>query len=99
MIEVTVFLDEDDQYQGKSMPEYIMRYLMHHGIRGASAFTAVMGYGRKHHLHYTRGIGRVDEGPMMIVFIDEDARVREVLPHLREILKDGLIVCKTVDNG
>jgi len=97
MLEVSIFLDEDDQYQGKRADEYIMRYLMHHGIRGASVFPAVMGYGRKHHLHHTRGLGNVDEGPIMVLFIDEEEKVRAVLPHLKELIKDGLIVTKRVD--
>ena len=54
MLEVTMFLDEDDLHQDKRMDEYIMRYLMHHGIMGASVFPAVMGYGQKHHLHHDR---------------------------------------------
>lgn len=96
MVEVTMFLDEDDQYQGKPMHEYIMRYLMHHNILGASMFTAFMGYGHKHHLHHPRKIGALDEAPIMILFIDEEENVRAVIPHLKEIIKEGLIVQKSV---
>ncbi len=97
MLEVSLFLDEDDMYQGKHMHEYIMRHLMHNGISGASVFSALMGYGRKHHLHHPRGLGTVDEGPIMIMFIDEEDKVKTVLPHLKEILHDGLIVTKRVE--
>ena len=97
MLEITVFLDDDDMHQGKRMDEVIMRYLMHHGIMGASVFTAVMGYGQKHHLHHTKGFGTVDEGPLMLMFIDEEEKVRAVLPHIKELIKGGLIVSKRVD--
>ena len=66
------------------------------GLSGASVFTAMMGYGRKHHLHRTKGIGLANEGPLMIMFIEEDEKVRAVLPHFKEIIKDGLIITKAV---
>jgi PII-like signaling protein len=97
MLEITLFLDDDDRHEGKPMPEYIMRYLMHHGIMGASVFAATMGYGHKHHLHRPKGLGTSDEGPIMIVFIDEEAKVRTVLPHLKEIVREGLIVARAVE--
>ncbi len=97
MLEISMFLDEDDLYEGQPMHEAIMRYLMHHGIMGASVFAASMGYGHRHHLHHRRGLGTVDERPIMIVFIDEASKVHSVLPHLKKILQDGLIVAKTVE--
>ncbi len=97
MLEVTVFLDEADLFEGKPMHEHIMRYLMHHNIAGASLFSATMGYGHKHHLHHPAKIGGMDEVPTMIMFIDEEEKIRGVLPHLKEIVKEGLIVQKRVE--
>jgi len=97
MLEIRLFLDEEDMHEGKRLDEYIMRYLMHHGIMGASVFPAVMGYGKKHHLHHTRTIGSADEGPLMILVIDEEEKLRAVLPHLKEVMRDGLIVAQRVD--
>jgi len=96
MLEVTMFLDEDDRYEGKPTHEYIMRYLMHHGIAGASAFSAVSGYGHRHHLHHRHGLATVDQGPMMIVFVDEEEKVRNVIPHIRDVLREGLMVARQV---
>ncbi len=97
MIEVNIFLDENDLYQDKQMLEYIMRYLMHHSIIGASVFPAIMGYGHKHHLHHPQKIGNVDERPVMIMFIDEEEKARRVLLHLKEILSEGMITVKKVE--
>ena len=97
MLEIRLFLDEEDMHEGKRLDEYIMRYLMHHGIMGASVFPAVMGYGKKHHLHHTRTIGSADEGPLMILVIDEEEKLRAVLPHLKEVMRDGLMVAQRVD--
>lgn len=97
MLEVNLFLDENDIYEGKQMLEYIMRFLMHHSILGASVFSAIAGYGHKHHLHHPQKIGNVDERPIMIMFIDEEVKVREVLPHLKEVIFEGMITVKNVE--
>jgi len=99
MLEVTIFLDEDDRYEDKVMHEYIMRYLMHHQISGATIFAAMGGYGHKRHLHYPRKIGAADEGPIMIMFVDAEEKVRHVLPHLKEVVKEGLIVLKKAEKA
>ena len=97
MLEVSIFLDEDDRYRDKPMYEYILRYLMHHQIAGASVFTAMGGYGAKRHLHFPRKLGFSDEGPLMILFIDEEPKVQSVRPQLKEAVREGLIVVKKVE--
>ncbi|HVN48087.1 MAG TPA: DUF190 domain-containing protein [Bacteroidota bacterium] len=96
MIEVSIFFDEDDQYQDQPMAEYLMYYLMHHKINGASVFSAKMGFGHKHHLHKPGRIGAGDERPLMLVFIDDEIKVQSVLPHIKEVLKEGLVVLNEV---
>jgi PII-like signaling protein len=97
MLEISIFLDEDDLQEGKRMHEYILRYLMHHDIMGATIFRAFGGYGHKHHLNYPGRIGATDEGPIMIMFIDEEQKARAVIGHIREVVKGGLIVAKKVE--
>jgi uncharacterized protein len=99
MTEVSIFLDEDDVYQSKPMHEYLMHHLLHHHIRGATVFQGLAGFGRKHHLHHPQTLGSFDERPLMIVFIDEDSSVQAVLPHIRDVVKGGLIVTKRVETG
>ncbi len=97
MIQVQVFFDEDDRYEEAPMYEYLMRYLIHHDIRGATLISAMGGFGAKHHLHFPRKLGTADEGPLLLLFIDTEEKVRRVLPHLKVVLQQGLIVMTTVE--
>lgn len=97
MLEVQLFFDEDDRHDGKPLVEHILRYLMHEKIAGATVFAAVMGYGSKRHLHEPRRLGGSDEGPLMLVFIDEAEKVHAVIPHLKEVVREGLIVVRPVE--
>ncbi|MDB5036268.1 MAG: hypothetical protein JWQ98_3509 [Chlorobi bacterium] len=97
MLQVQIFLDEDDTHDGKPMHEYLLRYLMHHDIRGATLFRATMGFGSQHHLHAPERLGALDERPLMITFVDEPFKVRPILPHFRELLTDGIIITHGVE--
>ena len=97
MLQVQIFLDADDMHGGRPLYEHILRHLMHHGITGGTLFKGAMGFGAQHHLHAPERIGALDERPMMITFIDERPKVSALLPHLKELLTDGLIVTHEVE--
>jgi PII-like signaling protein len=97
MVEIKIFLDEGDLHEDGPMYDYIMRYLMHNGIHGASILPVFAGFGSKHHLHLPNSIGSVDESPLIIMFIDEDDKIEVVLPHLKGIIKHNLIVKTKVE--
>jgi len=97
LVEIKIFLDEGDRHEDGPMYEYIMRYLMHNGIQGASILPVFAGFGGKHHLNLPNSIGSVDEVPLVILFIDEVEKVNIVLPHLKEILRKNLIIKTSIE--
>ncbi len=99
MIEVRIFVDNENLYGNEKVDEYIMRYLLHHQINGATLFRGEMGFGRHHHLHTPRKLGGSDALPVMIVFVDEEENVRKVIPHLKEVVAGGLIITHSVERA
>lgn len=97
MVEIKIFLDEGDRYKDQQTYEYIMHFLMHNGIQGASILQVFAGFGIKHHLNLPRSLGSVDEVPLILMFTDEEAKVDAVLPHLKEIIKHNLIIKTKVE--
>ena len=97
MLEVQIFIDTEDLYGSATLHESILRYLMHHGIAGATLFRGVMGFGAHHHLNEPRRFAASDAVPMMILFVDEDERVRKIFPSLKEMIAEGLIIAHRVE--
>ncbi|HUN65040.1 MAG TPA: DUF190 domain-containing protein [Bacteroidota bacterium] len=97
MLEVKLFIDADDLHESTPLYEHIMRYLMHHEIYGATLFTGSMGFGSHHHLHEPKRIAASDPVPVLIIFIDEEEKVRRVIPHLKEVMPGGLITAHRVE--
>lgn len=96
-LEITLFLDEDAMYKSKPQHEHILHYLMQHNISGATVFTGAIGFGRSHRLHKPGLLGSTDPRPLMLIFVDEEAKVRAVLPHIKEVMKNSLIIMKQVE--
>jgi uncharacterized protein len=98
MLAAQIYLDEDDQAEGRPAYEYILRYLMHHDIGGATLFRGEMGFGAQHHLHAPGRLGAMDDRPLLITFIDSAEKVRRAAADIRTVFPDGVIVLLPVDS-
>ncbi|MBY0506493.1 MAG: DUF190 domain-containing protein [Bryobacteraceae bacterium] len=102
-LQLTIYLAEADRSQvdavGESVPlhEAIVRRLLHDGIAGATVLRGVMGYGKHHRVHRSGLFGVSDDRPVVIVAVDEEARIRAVLPEIRTLLSEELITVHSVE--
>ncbi|RFS27059.1 DUF190 domain-containing protein [Chitinophaga silvatica] len=97
MLQAQIYIDKDDLFQAKPLYEFIMQFLVQNNIKGATAFTGIMGFGINQRIKRPNQIFSFDDPPMMITFIDEDEKVRTVLKMLRDKYKGGLIITNSVD--
>jgi len=86
-----VFIDETDMWQERRLYEVIVRLLHKRSIAGATVLTGLMGYGRHRRIHKKGLLGISDERPVLILAIDQEDRLRAVLPDLIPLVKEGLI--------
>jgi PII-like signaling protein len=97
MKQVQIFIDVEDVWEGEALSENILRYLLHHEIRGATMFKGMVGFGARHHLHHPERVAASDSQPVMITFIDVDAHVDAVLPYLKSVVRQGIILQHQVE--
>lgn len=88
-----IFVDETDTWGESRVPLYeaIVELLMQAGISGATVNTGIMGFGTNRQMHRKRLFGVTDERPVTITAIDNEARLRAVLPQLESMVGEGLV--------
>ncbi|MBV9267372.1 MAG: DUF190 domain-containing protein, partial [Acidobacteriaceae bacterium] len=95
-VQVTMYLNESDQWHHKPLHLEILRYLRREGVAGASVFHAVAGFNGRDAVHTT---GLVEAGghlPVVLLFVDLDEHVARVLPKICEMAPGRLIVRENV---
>ena len=92
-----VYVDETDVYRTGPLYEAIIRRLRQLGVNGATAVAGMMGFGAHGKVHRKRLFGIPDDKPVMITAIDSEPVIREVLPEIRGMVKEGLVVLLDVE--
>jgi PII-like signaling protein len=88
-----IFVDETDTWGESRVPLYeaIVESLMRAGISGATVHSGIMGFGANRQLHRKRLFGVTDERPVTITVIENEAKLRAVLPKLQAMVTEGLV--------
>ncbi len=97
MMEVRMFIDGNAIVDGIPLHEYLIRYLMHHGVSGATVFAGIMGYGSHHRLHEPQRIAASDPVPILLIAVDHEEKLKPLLGHCRKVMSGGLIVTQRVE--
>jgi PII-like signaling protein len=88
---VCIYVNEDTRYNLVPLYEAILSYLMHKGVAGATAYSAMAGFGA-HQMMHTAQVELLSEHlPIRVEFTETAEKVEEVLPTLYEMVTDGVI--------
>jgi len=86
-----IFIDETDTWQNTPLHEAIVRVLEQNGIAGATVIHGIMGYGIHRRIHRKGLLGVSDDKPVTITAIDNEKKLRDVLPAIRPMIREGLL--------
>ena len=86
---VSMYINEGDEWQERSLYNQILMLLRREGISGATVVRALEGF--------TENNDPGHKLPLIIQFIDSDDAVGRVLPQLREMAPKRLITLEEVD--
>ena len=86
-----IFIDQTDTWQNVPLHTAIVRVLEQNGIAGATVLSGIMGYGIHRHIHRRGLLGVSDDKPLTIAVIDNEDKLRSVLPIIRPMVREGLI--------
>ncbi len=96
-LQLTIYVNETDMSGDLPLHEVVVRRLLHLEVSGATVMQGVMGYGRHGKVHRKRLFGVSDDRPMLITAIEEEGKLRKILPELKQMLPDALITLQEVE--
>jgi len=94
---LTIYIGEHDHYHHRPLYQVIVETLREKGIAGATVLRGIEGYGKKSRIH-TASILRLSEDlPIVIEVIDNEERIKSILPSIDEMVAEGLVTLQAVD--
>lgn len=97
VMQLTVYLNEADRMGDVPLHEEVVRRLLRFEIAGATVTQGLMGYGKHGTVHRKRLFGVSDDRPVVITAVDEETRIRAILPELKAIVLEGLVTLTEVE--
>ena len=74
-----------------------MSFLRERGMAGATVFRGIEGFGANAHLHTSRLLRLSEDLPVLIEVVDQEDRIRAILPDLDAMVGDGLITLEKIE--
>jgi PII-like signaling protein len=96
-LRLRIHCGEADQWHGRPLYEAIVHLLRDRGIAGATVLRGIEGFGRAARIHTTRILRLSEDLPIVIEVVDQEDRLRAILPDLEAMLVDGLITAEPVE--
>lgn len=93
---VRIHIGETDKYKGKPLYKEILEILRKKGIAGATVLRGIAGYGKSSILHTASIVDLSADLPIVIEIIDEEEKIKNVLPDIDPLIKNGLITMEKV---
>ncbi len=92
-----IFVDEADRTGNQPTYTAIVDFLRKRGVRGASVFRGIEGYGSRGHLHLSKIFAWVQNMPILIEVVDDWENIGPLLPELRALMREGLLTVEAAE--
>jgi uncharacterized protein len=95
-VQVTIYLNQADQWRHRPLHLEILKYLRQENVYAATTIHAVAGFLGRHRVETSHLIEAGGKLPVIIIFVDTDEHVSRVLPTIKEMAANRLIVRENV---
>ena len=91
-----IFIGESDRWHHQPLYEAIVLKARELGLAGATVLRGPMGFGANSHLHTAKILRLSMDLPMVIEIVDTEEKINLLLPHLDEMVQEGLVTLEDV---
>lgn len=90
-----IYVDETDKWGDRPLHEALLAALRANDLAGATVYRGILSYGADRKIHKDKLFH--NDSSIMISVIDTEAKVKEALPLLDKMLRQGIVVLSDVD--
>jgi hypothetical protein len=91
-----VFVGESDKWHGQPLYEAIVLKARELHLAGATVLRGPMGFGAHSRLHTVKVLRLSEDLPVVIEIVDGKEKIDGLLPHLDEMVREGLVTLEKV---
>jgi PII-like signaling protein len=95
-VQISIYLNEADEWHRRPLHIQILNYLREENVAGATVIHAVAGFTGRSRVQSSSLVDVGGKLPLIVTFIDTDEHVSRVMPRLREMAANRLIVREEV---
>lgn len=92
-----IHFGERDKWQGKPLHEAIVAKCQELGMAGATVYRGIEGYGGSTRIRHASHWKFSQDAPLMVSVVDKEEQIARLLPHLEQMVGEGLIAISDVD--
>jgi PII-like signaling protein len=92
-----VFIGEQDKWHGLPLYEAIVNLARKEHLAGATVLKGCMGFGCKSRMHTAKILRLSEDMPMIVEIVDSEEKITAFMPHLDEMVTEGLITLEKVN--
>jgi hypothetical protein len=91
-----IFVGESDKWHGQPVYEAIVLKARELHLAGATVLRGPMGFGKHSRLHTVKVLRLSEDLPIIVEIVDSKEKIDTLLPHIDEMVKEGLITLEKV---
>ena len=92
-----IFIGESDKWHGQPLYEAIVLKARELHLAGATVLRGPMGFGAHSRLHTTKILRLSEDLPMVIEIVDSRENIDRLLPHIDQMVTEGLVTMENVE--
>jgi PII-like signaling protein len=92
-----IHFGENDKWKEKPLHQAIVEKCRELDIAGATVFRGIEGYGASTLIHRSHLLSFSSDAPVMVSVIDSEEKIQKLLPHLEQMIQEGLIAMSEVE--
>ena len=92
-----IHFGEDDKWKEKPLYQAVVEKCRELDIAGATVLRGIEGYGASTLIRRAHLLSFSSDAPVMVTVIDSEEKILQLLPHLDQMVQEGLIAISEVE--